>query len=351
MNEVAFVERREPDWKRLSYLVDRADASVRQLTEAELREFIRLFRNVSGDLALARTQSVTLELIEFLNDLVGRAYSTIYTSPRHPLGRSIVYGIALAAQAVRRLRWFVLASATVFFGSAVWGYAVLAFRPDTRNIIITGQFRDLVAEWKSGKFPEATGERDIAATVLYAGNNPYVSIVTGAEAAGSFGIMTAQRLYDNGLMLGALVHELQPVGRVDHLLYSIAPHGVTELSGIVLSGAAGFSLAWALICPGRRKRGESLAHAAKDGLVVLTTSVVLMFMAAPIEGFLSFNAHVPNAWKAAFACLSALAWATFWIGFGRSDEERQAALERGDAPRSGTGAPSRRDDASGLPAE
>jgi uncharacterized membrane protein SpoIIM required for sporulation len=320
MNEVAFVERREPDWKRLSYLVDRADASVRQLTSQELREFIRLFRRVSGDLALARTQSVNLELIEFLNDLVARAYSTIYTSPRRPLGRSIVEGIALAAQAVRRLRWFVLASATVFFGSAVWGYFVLSVRPDTRKLIIGSQFREIVNDWKSGKFPEATGEGDVAATSFYWANNPTVAIITGAEAAGSFGIITAQSLYNNGVILGALMHELQPVGQVHHLLYSIDPHGVTELSGIVLSGAAGFSLGWALICPGRRKRGEALAHAAKDALVVLATSVVLMFMAAPIEGFFSFNPHVPNWCKAAFAGASALAWAAFWIGFGRREE-------------------------------
>lgn len=324
MNEVAFVEKREPDWKRLSYLVDRADVSIRQLTAPELHEFIRLFRRVSGDLALARTKSVNLELIEFLNDLVGRAYSEIYTSPRRPLGQSIMEGIASAARSVRRLRWFVLASASLFILSAVWGYVVLTIRPETRELIVPEQFKGTFEKWKTGKHDETTADRDLAATFFYSGHNPAVAIGTGAVAAATFGIATAMSIYENGLILGALVHDLQPVGHVDHLLYSIAPHGVTELSGIVLSGAAGFSLGWALICPGRRKRGDALAAAAKDALVVLCAAVVMMFMAAPIEGFISFNPHIPHWVKGTFAVCAAIAWAAFWIGYGRERPEAGA---------------------------
>ena len=51
MNEVLFVERREPDWKRLNFLTARADASPTNLQPEELEEFVRLYKRVSGDLA------------------------------------------------------------------------------------------------------------------------------------------------------------------------------------------------------------------------------------------------------------------------------------------------------------
>jgi uncharacterized membrane protein SpoIIM required for sporulation len=198
---------------------------------------------------------------------------------------------------------------------------VLTIRPETRDVIVPAAFKPVFEKWKTGKHDETSGDKDLAATFFYSGHNPAVAIMTGAVAAATFGVATAVSIYENGLILGALVHDLQPVGHVDHLLYSIAPHGVTELSGIVLSGAAGFSLGWALICPGRRRRGDALAAAAKDALVVLCAAVVMMFMAAPIEGFFSFNPHIPNGVKAAFAVCAAIGWAAFWIGFGRNADE------------------------------
>ena len=54
MNEMAFVEKREPDWKRLTFLCDRADATIKNLKPEELHEFVRLYRRVSADLALVR---------------------------------------------------------------------------------------------------------------------------------------------------------------------------------------------------------------------------------------------------------------------------------------------------------
>ena len=129
----------------------------------------------------------------------------------------------------------------------------------------------------------------------------------------------------DGVILGTLAYETMTVGRLGHLLIWIAPHGVTELSGLILSGAAGYAMGWALIVPGRRKRGAALKEAGKDAIVVLCTAVVLMFIAAPVEGFFSFNPNVPDALKIAFAGLAAAAWAVFWIGYGREPENISAS--------------------------
>jgi WD40 repeat protein len=55
MNEQAFLQKREGDWRRLTLLCDKADASPSKLTPTELREVVRLYRRASTDLALVRT--------------------------------------------------------------------------------------------------------------------------------------------------------------------------------------------------------------------------------------------------------------------------------------------------------
>jgi uncharacterized membrane protein SpoIIM required for sporulation len=320
MNEVAFVEKREPDWKRLTFLCDRADATIKSLKPEELHEFVRLYRRVSGDLALVRTKSTNLQLIDFLNDLTGRAYTTLYRSPRKPFFRAIGDSIALSAQTVRRCRHFVIASAILFFGSTALSFFLMKGVPETREFFVSEQAKPLFDSWKKGTFEERGGSESLGMTGFYATNNPMVSIITGAVAASTFGIFTAERLYENGALLGALSYEMDSVGKLGFLWAAIMPHGVPELSGIVMAGAAGFVMGWALINPGRRKRGEALKDAGKDAIVLLCTGVVLMFIAAPIEGFFSFNPAVPSIVKVVVIVVELLFWGFFWSGFAKEKQ-------------------------------
>lgn len=321
MNEVSFVERRSPDWQRLNALTDKAEYGIRQLSSAEFQEYVRVYRRVSADLAAARTQSSNAELIQFLNDLVARAYAVLYRAPRKGFWSGFREAVLNAARTVRRLKWFVAASAATFFGGILFGYAALNANPRALDAIVPPGMRGVFDEWKHGQFEKKSLVESLAMTNFYASNNPVVALTTGATAAGTFGLSTVDRLFENGLLLGALIHELEPHGRVGYLLLNISPHGVTEVSGIILAGAAGLYIGWSILAPGRRRRGEALAGAAKDGVTVLAAGIAMMYLAAPIEGFFSFNASIPDALKLAFALASALAWLLFWAGVGRAEEQ------------------------------
>ncbi len=323
MNEVLFVERREPDWKRLHLLSAKADASPVNLTPDELEEFVKIYKRVSADLAKVRTQSANTELIEFLNDLCAKAYGVLYRAPKANAFQAIGKGIRMSAQTVRRQWPCVAAAAGLLLISAVFAYICLERVPETKDHFVPGQMQDAFRSWRDGAMPDRGLGESLGQTGFYMGNNPRVAIMSGAIAASTFGVGSAYMVYMNGAILGALVHEVAPVGRVGYLFAQIMPHGVTELSGMILSGAAGFVMGVALLRPGRRSRGDALRKAGKDALTLLLTSVALMFIAAPIEGFFSFNPNVPMWAKVAFAALSAVAWAVFWIGFGK--EERAAA--------------------------
>ena len=321
MNEQAFVERREPEWRRLQWLCDKGSATVRSLTGDELREMVRLYRRASTDLALVRTKSTNQGLVDYLNDVVVRAYGVLYRAPRTSLWRSVVDYIVLAAQTVRRRRYFVFAAIAVFFLSGIFSFTVLGAQPAAREVLISPAEEGMFDSWKSGQFEDRTGSESAMASGFYASNNPRVAIIAGAVGAGSFGVLSTFINYRTGVQLGALAHEVDQVGNLDFLLSSIIPHGVPEISGLWVSCAAGMLLGWALINPGRRSRGESLKAVGKDAIVLLGTSVVLMFIAAPIEGFFSFNPAIPGGVKVLVAALEAIGWISFWCFFGRDQKE------------------------------
>jgi uncharacterized membrane protein SpoIIM required for sporulation len=325
MNEQAFVERREEDWRRLQTLTDKGDATVRALTGEELREMVRLYRRVSTDLALVRTKSTNQGLVEFLNDVVARAYSVLYRSPRPPFWRTIVNVLALAAQTVRRRRWFVITSMAIFLFSAIFSYFVLDAVPGTRDVLVPAEAEELFKGWKSGQFEARSGSESAMMSGFYASNNPRVAIIAGAVGAGSFGFLSVLMNYQNGALIGVLAHEVDQVGNLDFLLSSIIPHGVPEISGLWVSCSAGLLLGWALINPGRRSRGDALKAVGKDAVVLLAVSVVLMFIAAPIEGFFSFNPAVPGGVKVLVAAVEVVAWVAFWGFFGRDPEAETPA--------------------------
>ncbi|MEZ0326433.1 MAG: stage II sporulation protein M [Fimbriimonas sp.] len=323
MNEQSFVERRDCDWKRLTELTNKAaDKRLENLTGQELREFVTLYRRASTDLAIARTKSRNTLLADYLNNITLRAYGVLYRAPRAGFWAAMRNAAATSAQTIRARFRFILVAASIFFGASFLVYGTYANNPEAKDAIVGADSSRMFESWKKGEFQQNTGSQSAMMGAFYASNNPRVAIIEGAVGAATFGAASIYLLFQNGAMIGALASEMSSVGKLPFLISSIAPHGVPELSGAIVGGAAGLLFAWAVINPGRRRRGDALKAVAKDGMVLILTSVALMFIAAPIEGFFSFNPSFPQELKAGVALVSLIAWAAFWIGFGRTTEER-----------------------------
>ncbi|RYG17694.1 stage II sporulation protein M [bacterium] len=321
MNEEAFVRRREKEWQRLALLCAKADSNPRSLSPAEFDELVRRYRSASSDLSHARTFGHHPPLIDSLNDLVGRAYSVLYRRPRRPAGALLVAALVRAAQTVRRRRAFVLASLMLLLGSAFFSYFVAGKNTDFREAIVPAQMGDVFEGWKKGQFPGRTGGENGMMTAVYMTNNPRVSIIAGAVGAASFGLLSATMMAHNGAMVGVLASEMSKVHKLPFLLVSILPHGITEMSGAAIAAAGGLLLGWALIDPGRRSRADSLRAAGPDAGILLLIGVALTLMAAPIEGFFSFNPDIPDAARLGVIVVTFLGWLAFWSGFGRTPDE------------------------------
>ena len=62
-------------------------------------------------------------------------------------------------------------------------------------------------------------------------------------------------------------------------------HGVTELFAIVLAGAAGLRIGWAVAFPGRQSRLEAMSGAGKAAGAVMMGVVIMLMLAGVLEGF------------------------------------------------------------------
>jgi peptidoglycan/LPS O-acetylase OafA/YrhL len=88
-------------------------------------------------------------------------------------------------------------------------------------------------------------------------------------------------------MLGAFFGVFAHHERLMDIYAMVAPHGVLEIFAIVVAGGAGLMIGWSLIAPGDLPRGQTLAEAAGRAVRLLVGVVVMLGVAAAVEGFLS----------------------------------------------------------------
>lgn len=323
--ESEFVERREPDWKRLAYLCDKAEVSIKSLQSSEVLELVRLYRAASTDLARLRTESTNLRMITFLNSLVVRAYSMVYRHPTKPIGAALQYALKVVAQSVRALRYFILASFLIFITAAILSWTSLATRPDLRMFLVSAQEEQLFDHWKETEFHEGSFQQSTAMWSFYATNNPRVAMMQTGTGLATGGITTLLINWRTGVQIGALSHDMNSVGRLPFLWSSLVPHGASELTGFLVGGGAGLALGWSFLVPGRRTRIRSVGEMAKKAGPVAVLAFVMMLIAAPFEAYFSFNSAFPQELKAVVGILILSAWILFWVGYGREETEELGA--------------------------
>ena len=117
-------------------------------------------------------------------------------------------------------------------------------------------------------------------------NNIRVALICFAGGM-LLGIPTALVLLTNGWMLGTVAAAVR-LGGYDVQFWSlIVPHGVLELSVIVISGGTGLMLGDAILRPGQLRRGEALARVAVRAVLLVLGAASLLIIAGTLEAFVS----------------------------------------------------------------
>jgi uncharacterized membrane protein SpoIIM required for sporulation len=95
----------------------------------------------------------------------------------------------------------------------------------------------------------------------------------------------------------------------------VTAHGPFELTAIVLSAGAGLRLGFGWIYTQGLTRGDSLRRTAEEAMPVMGAAIILFFLAALVEGFLS-PSDAPYWIKAGTAVLSSALMMFYFVMLG-----------------------------------
>jgi uncharacterized membrane protein SpoIIM required for sporulation len=198
-----------------------------------------------------------------------------------------------------RSEWKVVCISLAAFYATALILGILVWRhPDQASVWLDGsQIESARRMYSPHNFRLGRGgsQGDIAMFGFYIWNN--ISICFRTFASGILGGVPAlASLALNGANLGVIgsVLSADPSTRTTFWSFVIT-HSSFEITGLILSGAAGLKLGYALLAPGRLSRKRSLAETGRQILPLLAGAALLTLLAAFFEGFWSAQTIVP-AW-------------------------------------------------------
>ena len=318
----AFVATHQFAWARLGELTQRA-RKVRDLQPAELDELVELYQRASSHLAHARvTYGGDEAIVGRLTYLVAEAHGVLYRQRETNPGRAISRFLGLTFPAsVWAIRRFIVVAA--LFTMVPWiilqvwiGVSPEAFELTADEAVRTSYIEDDFEDYYSSQ-----PAQNFASQVFL--NNVRVGIL--AFAAGILlCVFTIFILAFNGANVGVAGGLFTHVGEWERFWGLILPHGLLEISAVIVSGAAGLRLGWSIISPGDLTRWQSLTAQGRDVGNVVIGLVVAFAVAGLIEGFVT-----GQPWPTSVRVgIGAIAFVAFWgwtIVYGRRAAEIIAA--------------------------
>lgn len=287
-----FISQRQGAWRRLEVTLQQVERSgIDTLTVDRLRELGGLYREACSDFIYARTVLQNDELGDFLNKLVGDAYAAIYRrSWMTPGGVWKWFASGLPAT-VKRNWGVVLAAWVLLIAGTLGGFFSTLYDREAFYYIVPTDYHGLYGEKHDDPRASRFGDdvsmaksRDFAA-MLFTHN---IKVALTAFAMGtSGGTLTTVMIGYNGAMLGSIAANYHRWDQDLAFWALIVPHAGLEISCIVLAGAGGLMLGWALIRPGRRTRGEAFAEAGKEAVSLALGAAPFLVIAGFIEAFVT----------------------------------------------------------------
>jgi len=291
MREAAFILQNRPRWETFEKIANQAgSAPPDQLAE--------LFIQITDDLSFSRTQYPNSRTTHYLNSLASKIHLEIYKNKKEEKNRFITFWRDELPVILFEARRSMLYAFIIFLIAATIG-AVSAAYDDTfvRLILGDGYVNMTLQNIKEGN-PTAVYSSGDEASLFFriAYNNILVSFKIFVFGI-FFSLGTGFFLFSNGLMVGAFVTFFYREQELAQAFPVIMLHGTIELSSIVITAAAGFTMGNSLLFPGTYSRFDSFKMGAVKGLKIVMGLVPFFILAAFIEGVITRYAFMHWGFK------------------------------------------------------
>lgn len=314
MTPLQFETRNAPLWQELEAALDRAEGKKAEKKKASKKapslprsvspklppldgaRLAELYRRSCEHLALAQARAYPIHLTQRLESITQRAHRLIYRRQDYGAARLKQLVLVDFPQGVRAHRWYLLV-ATLLFAVPMLAVGWATYLDPGFILHLADAEHAQQYDQMYDESSRALGRARDAATDwqmfgFYVMHN--IGIGFQCFASGLFaGIGSVFFLAFNGVQIGGVAGYLTARGHSENFYSFVVTHGAFELTAIVLSGAAGLRLGYALLAPGRRTRLEALKHAARDAIVVVYGVIGMLVAAAAIEAFWSSARWVP----------------------------------------------------------
>lgn len=313
-----FIITNQASWSRLEQLTASASGSGARLRPAEVDELVQLYQRASTHLSHARTQQADPALVARLTRLVATSGGVLYGTRSRSLSGAARFFTTSFPAAVWHARRFVVVSALLVLVPAVLVGAWLARSDVALEASAPAALREAYVEEDFEAYYSSAPAGEFATAVTV--NNIQVGFL--AFAAGILVcVATAFILVNNGANAGQAAGLFAAVGQQPKFYGLILPHGLLEISAIVVAGGAGLAIGWAIIDPGDRSRGEALAEQGRRSAVIALGLMLAFIVAGTIEGFVT-PSGLPTSMRIAIGVTVFVAFWTYVVVLGR----RAAAL-------------------------
>src|ERR1022692_159699 len=301
----AFIAERQGRWGAL-------EAAIKTAKRGRLRN------QSASDLAIARRDHPDAPITEYLNTLCARAHPLLYRGRAWRIG-AIAPFFATALPRSFRAAWpYIVTSLGLMLIGFIAGWLAVDLRPDLRASLVPPSLFDEMAR---GQIGSGVQDAPFAAAFIIQ-NNIRVALICFAGGM-LLGIPTAFVLLTNGWRLGTVSAAVR-LGRYDFQFWSlIVPHGVLELSVIVISGGTGLMLGDAILRPGQLRRGEALARVAVRAVLLVLGAASLLIIAGTLEAFVSPSGLPDGVKLAVGAAVGGLVYSWLLLA-GRSPRRRRS---------------------------
>jgi uncharacterized membrane protein SpoIIM required for sporulation len=322
VTQATFVERRTGAWSELDTLLRSAGRrGLRRLQPEDVEHIGRLYRAVTSDLAYATGRGYDARLLTYLNRLVARAHAYVYggaaTTGWQRIGR--FYGQTFPRE-FRRSFAYIGICAAITVAAAIVAYVLVRVHPADAYALLPDQLipAQIKKSLHDSNFALDPSTSPAVASAIIT-NNIRVAIMAFAGCV-TLGVLTLWIIFFNGLMLGGVGALFTNAGFGADFWATVAPHGVIELTAIQIAGGAGLLISAGILAPGRMRRRDAIAAAARRAGVLIAGVASMLLVAGTIEGFFS-PLRLPAYDRIAVGALTGVFLVVYFGFVGRASSE------------------------------